>query len=171
MENDTVIVEQESGTVTAETEKQERTFTQAELDDIVKNRLAKERAKYGDYETLQQKALKFDEMEEANKSELQKATERADSLQQQLDAINHANVIRDLHDKVAKDTGVPASLLTGDTEEACLEQAYGILAYKNDNQPVKYPSVKDGGEVANIPANNKTNGQLFGEWLNTQLTN
>lgn len=169
MEN-TVIEEQASGTVTAETETQERTFTQTELDDIIKSRLAKERAKYGDYETLQQKALKFDEMEEANKSELQKATEKAEALQQQLDAINHANTIRDLHEKVANDTGVPASLLTGETEEACMEQAYGILAYKNDNTPTKYPTVKDGGEIANIPAN-KTNGQLFGDWLKNQLSN
>lgn len=170
MENNTVIEEQASGTVTAE-ETQERTFTQSELDNIIQNRLAKERAKVSDYEMLKEKAQKFDEMEEANKSELQKATEKAEALQQQLDAITQENTIRSLHEKVASDTGVPANLLTGDTEEACMEQAYAILAYKNDNQPVKYPTVKDGGEVANIPANNKTNGQLFGDWLSTQLTN
>lgn len=169
MEN-TVIEEQASGTVTAETETQERTFTQAELDDIIKSRLAKERAKYGDYETLQQKAQKFDEMEEASKSELQKATERADALQKQLDEITQANVIRDIREKVANDTGVPATLLTGNTEESCMEQANRILEYKNDSQPVKYPTVKDGGEVANIPSNNKSNGQLFGDWLSNQLS-
>ena len=65
--------------VIQETEQTERTFTQAELNAIVQERVGETKAKYGDYEELKAKASKYDEQVEASKSELQKATERADS--------------------------------------------------------------------------------------------
>lgn len=164
---DTTNTELGNGTETVEN--QERTFTQSELDDILKSRLAKERAKYANYEELQSKALKFDEMEEANKTELQKATEKAEALQKQIDAMNAENEIRTIREKVSKDTGVPASLLNGSSEENCMEQAYAILAYKNENS-AKYPTVKDGGE-AHVTTQAKSNGQMFGDWLSEQLNN
>ena len=86
------VTEKQDITTESEKETQEvRTFTQEEVNKIVENRVAKERAKANaEYEELRQKASKFDEIEEANKSELQKATERADSLQKQLDDLNKA---------------------------------------------------------------------------------
>lgn len=151
-------------------EQQERTFTQAELDEIIKSRLAKEKAKYGDYETLQAKALKFDEMEEANKSELQKATEKAEALQKQIDAMNRDNEIRTVREKISNETGVPLHLLTGETEEECRTLAEGINAYKESIvKPQVAPLVKDGGEV-HVSVESKSNGQMFGDWLNEQLT-
>ena len=56
----------------------ERTFTQAEMDAIIGDRLKRERAKYADYNELAKKAKAFDEAEEAGKSELQKAVEERD---------------------------------------------------------------------------------------------
>lgn len=168
MENNTVI-EQENGTVAEQTQEQtQRTFTQAELDEIVKGRLKKESAKYADYEALKEKASKLDEIEEANKTELQKATERAESLQKQLDELTKASEVRNIRDKVASDTGVPASLLTADTEDDCRKLAEQILAFAQKPVPT-YPEIKDGGEVSNIQSK-KTNGQLFGDWLNAQLS-
>lgn len=52
--------------------------TQDELDRIVTNRLSRERAKYADYDALKERAAKWDEAEEANKTELQKVLERAE---------------------------------------------------------------------------------------------
>lgn len=53
------------------------TFTppasQADLDRIVEQRLARERSKFADYDDLKAKAAKFDEADAAAKSELQKA--------------------------------------------------------------------------------------------------
>lgn len=167
MEN-TVI---EQGNVTDNVENQEeRTFTQAELDDILKSRLSKERAKYANYDELQKKAMKFDEMEEANKTELQKATEKADSLQKQLDAMTRDNEIRAVREKIAKETGVPASLLLGNTEEDCLEQANGILAYKNEVNIPGYPSVRDAGEIQNIQHKKSVEDQ-FADWFSSSLNN
>ncbi len=122
---------------------QERTFTQAELDSIVKDRLAREKGKYADYEELKEKASKFDEAEEARKSELQKATEKAEALQAQIERMEHANTVRDVRAKVAQELGVPEALLTGEDIETCTAQAQGILEFASKST---YPNVPDGGE-------------------------
>lgn len=160
---DTATVEQANNGTVAEPQG-ERTFTQAELDEIVKSRVAKERAKYADFETLQAKASKFDEMEEANKSELQKATERAENLQKALDEMTKANSVREIREKIANETSVPANLLTGDTEEACKAQAESILAFA---KPGSYPQVKDAGEVNYTPK--KTEQDQFADWFKANL--
>lgn len=54
-----------------------QTFTQADIDRIVGERLAREREKYKDYEDLKKKAAEFDKIQEAQKSDLQKAQEAA----------------------------------------------------------------------------------------------
>lgn len=138
---------------------EERTFTQAEVDAIVGDRLKRDRQKYADYDALKEKAEKYDKLEEENKSELQKAVERADAAQNELDALKSANAIRDIRDKVAEETGVPVSLLTATTEEDCMAQAQAILNYA---KPTGYPQVKDGGEVSRT--GKMTTKQQFAEW-------
>lgn len=49
--------------------------SQDELDRIIENRLQRERQKYADYDDVKAKAAKFDEAEQANKSELQRLTD------------------------------------------------------------------------------------------------
>ena len=77
----------------------ERTFTQSELDAIISDRLKREREKYVDYDDLKAKADKYDQAEEAAKSDLQKATERADALQSQLDSLLKADSLRKIREK------------------------------------------------------------------------
>ena len=137
-ENNATVTTQEP---TAET--QGRTFNQEELNAIVGKRLADEKAKYADYDALKEKAAKFDAAEEAQKTELQKAVERANSLESELTAMKKAEEIRTAREKVATETGVPAALLTGETEEDCKAQAEAIKAYATPNG---YPKVKDAGE-------------------------
>ena len=147
---------------TVNQEQAEKTFTQADVDKIVTDRLTRERAKYQDYEDLKSKAAKFDEIEEANKTELQKANERADALQGELDGLKRAETLRTMREGVANETGVPVRLLTGETKEACQEQAAAILEFA---KPV-YPTVKDGGEVP--ITTQRANRDRFAEWLNAQ---
>lgn len=59
--------------------KPDKTFTQAELDAIVTDRLKREGQKYSDYDTLKAQAAKVQEFEEAQKTELQKANEARES--------------------------------------------------------------------------------------------
>lgn len=54
-----------------------RTFSQDELDRIVKDRLARQKSQFGDYDDLKAKAAKLDEIEEASRSELEKAQKAA----------------------------------------------------------------------------------------------
>lgn len=61
----------------------DRTFSQAELDKIVQERLARAKAEPpADYADLQAKAAKLAEIEAANQSELEKANARADAAEQ-----------------------------------------------------------------------------------------
>ena len=142
-------------------ESQNRTFTQEELNAIVGKRLAEEKSKFADYEDLKAKASKLDELEEANKSELQKATERANSLEAELNELKKANEVRAMREKVANETGIPTNLLTGSTEEECKAQAEAIKAYATPNG---YPRVKDGGE---IPKPNGSTKQQFADFMST----
>ena len=114
-------------------EREERTFTQSEMDAIIRDRLARERGKYADYDAVKAKAEQFDAAQEADRSELQRALERATELQTQEDAMNRANAVR----------AVPAGLLSGESEEDCTAQAQAILEFARPG----YPSVRDGGEA------------------------
>lgn len=117
-----------------------KTFTQAELNAIVEARLARERDKYADYDSLKEKAGKYDEAEESKKTELQKATDKMSALQRELDALKTANTVRTIREKVAKDTQVPIECLTADTEEACKAQADAILKFA---KPKSYPGTNN----------------------------
>lgn len=137
-------VNQETKTPAQEPEK---TFTQAELNAIVADRLSREKGKYSDYEELKSKAAQFDAAEEARKTELQKATEKAEALQRKLDEITKTNEIRAMKDKVAAQTGLPADMLeflTGADEETCMAQAKKLVERVKASG---FPNVKDSGET------------------------
>ena len=128
---------------TAAAQQENRTFTQDEVNAIVADRLTRERAKYADYDDLKGKAGRADE-----------ADSRAAALQQQLDAMKADNDRREMKQRVSAATGVPAALLTGETEEACTAQAQEILKF---SAPA-YPNVRDGGTagaIGNIPASQR----------------
>ena len=137
----------------------EKTFTQADVDRIVSERLDRERGKYADYDELKAKATKFDEAEEAQKTELQKANEKATALQAEVDALKAATELRNVRDKVAHDTGIPVSLLTGGTEEECKAQAEAIKAYA---QEAPYPAVKDAGNTHTVKTETR---DQFANWM------
>lgn len=56
---------------------EDKTFTQADLDRIVAERIARETKKYADHEDLKTKAARLDELEAANASDLEKAVAAA----------------------------------------------------------------------------------------------
>lgn len=61
--------------------------SQAEVDRIIQERLARQSKKYADYDQLQAAAAKWAEVEESNKTELQKAQEAAQAAQAELTAL------------------------------------------------------------------------------------
>jgi len=63
-----------------------KTFTQAELDKIVSDRLKREKDKYADYDAVKAKAKQLDDLEAANKTELERAQAERDTLKAERDA-------------------------------------------------------------------------------------
>lgn len=121
-----------------ETAEEQKTFTQEEVDALIKKRLARVKNEVpADYEELKSKAQKFDELEEANKTELQKATQQLEKLKAEVakrDAKDKANALKA---KVSKDTGVPADLIAGGNEEEMTTWAQKVADYaKKDTAPV-----------------------------------
>lgn len=154
-------VNQEEATEVEPVEEVKQTFTQDELNDIVGKRLARAAEKYADYDELKAKAAKLDELEEASKSELQKATERAEKLEAELNSLKKASEVRAIRDEVAQKTGVPVALLTAETAEECQAQAEAILSFAHVGE---YPTLKDSGEV--IGTAKGSTKQQFAEWAN-----
>lgn len=146
---------QEDATTTTE----DKTFTQAEVNSFLKKEKEKLLAKYEGFEDFKAKAEKLDEIEAANKTELEKANEEVEKLRKQLDEIKTAETVRAVRENVAKETGIPAHLLTGKTKEECEAQAAAIADFA---KPAPYPTVKDGGEINNI--GKSTTRQQFADW-------
>lgn len=130
----------------ADSRPEERTFTQEEVNSIVKERLARAKAAVpDDYEVLKEKAARYDEAEERDRSELQKATEKAERLQAQVDELVRQEERRKAISAAVEAYGVDASILsrmTGDIEENAQ-----LLKARAEEQR-KYPKVDDGGESA-----------------------
>jgi chromosome segregation ATPase len=134
----------------------EKTFTQAEMDAIIGERLGRLKAKYADYDEMKAKAAKYDEAEEANKSELQKAVEERDALKAKLDKLEAEKAHADAVAKAAAEHGVDAELLSrmsGDVEENA-----EFLKKQSEGAP-KYGAVYDSGE-SNPPSVNSTAQQF-----------
>lgn len=91
-----------------------------------------------------------------------------DALRAELEGLKNANALRDLREQVAKDTGVPASLLTGDTEDVCKAQAEAIKTYADSKKAPGYPGLKDGGDPP-APSGTATRDK-FAEWFNNTMT-
>lgn len=142
----------------------DKMIPQDEVNKIVQDRISRERAKFADYEEMKAKAAKFDEMEEAGKSELQKAQDKVQALEAQIQSINKEKEISQIRTQVAQAKGVPADLLTGETQEACESQADKILSFA---QAQGYPVVKDGGEPHIV--NKKSTRDSFKEWAEKSL--
>ena len=143
----------------------EKTFTQAELDAIVKDRLKRNSEKYADYEDLKAKASKFDEIEAANKSELEKANEKLKAVTAELEGMKKAQELSALRTKIATENNVPVELITATTEDECKAQALKVRELTSANGiPV---SVSDGGEV--VRTGKVDNRTAFANWVQSNI--
>lgn len=156
---DETVNAQETTTQEAEA-KETKTFTQDELNKVVSERVKKERAKYEDYASLKEKA----ENGEAAKMELQKATERAEKLEAELNSLKEAEALNTMKSEISQKTGVPVSLLIADNEEDCKALAKGIIEFA---KTYNYPLLKDSGEIHTTSKN--TTSQQFADWIQKKI--
>lgn len=105
--------------------------SQEQLNALLGDRLARERAKFADYDELKAKAEKFDEAEKANLSELEKATEANAQLKQELEAFK----LKDLRSQVAASKGLSL--------EAAAHLAGSIPFPKHARIPLNMPQQRD----------------------------
>jgi uncharacterized protein (DUF3084 family) len=114
------------------------TFTpitsQEQLNQAIGARLERERAKFGDYDDLRAKAAKLDEIEQANKTELEKAQEAANAATAERDQAR-AEALRL---KVAVKHGIAAEdaelFLTGQDEQTLEAQAARLASRVADRK-------------------------------------
>ncbi len=104
--------------------------SQEDLDKIVGQRLTRERAKFADYDDLKAKASKFDEAETANKSELQKAIDRAEKAEKRAEKAE----LSGLRAEVARTKNVPMASITGTTKEEMEASADELIAWRDGDK-------------------------------------
>ena len=141
----------------------EKTFTQEQVNDLIAKRLARAKSTPpDDDEELKAKAAELDQLKEAGKTELQKATERAEKLKKELDGLKAEAKRREEVAKAAEEHGVDAELLarmSGDVAENA-----EFLANR-EGTARKYPTTRDAGEKTDSKpgdATRQTAALLFG---------
>lgn len=117
---------------TEETNEQGSTFepiaSQEALDKIVQTRIARERAKFADYNEIKAKADKLAEFEESQKTEAQKSQERLEAAEKRAAELES----KATRAEVAAAKGVPVALLSGSTQEELEAAADALIAYRSE---------------------------------------
>lgn len=91
--------------------------SQDDLNRIVGERLARERAKYADYDAIKAKAAEFDKAAEASKTEMQKVIDRAEAAEKRAAALEADRERASWADEITKGSTIPAAVLRGSTRE------------------------------------------------------
>lgn len=123
--------------------------SQEDFDKAIQGRIARERAKFANYEEGQAAIAKLAEFEESQKSEAQKAQDALVKAQQELAMERTART----RAEVAASKGVPADLLSGSTQEELEASAAALIAFKGE-QP-KGPVIPNQGLAPQIPSDPK----------------
>jgi hypothetical protein len=110
--------------------------SQEELNAIVEKRLARERAKYSNFDEIKAKAEKFDEVEESKKSDLDKLTGKLTKAEERALKAERALLVSE----VAREKGVPVALLTGSTKEELEAAADALIAFRGDKTEEEPPA-------------------------------
>ena len=122
----------------------EKTFTQADVERIIADRLKREREKYADYDDLKAKAAEAD----TSKSDLQKLTDRVTAAEKRA-ADAEAKQLRAEVAQAKGLTAAQAKRLTGSSKEELEADADDLLAAfggKKDAPKPEGEGGKDGGE-------------------------
>jgi len=120
--------------------------SQEEFDRAIQARIARERAKFADYDDLKAKAAKFTEWENAQKTEAQKAQERLEAAERRAAELE----LKVIRAEVAAEKGVPAELLTGSTRDELIASADALIEFKG-TQPTG-PVIPGQGKQPEQPA-------------------
>ena len=107
--------------------------SQADFDTAIQARLARERAKFADYDDVKAAAGRLTEIENANKTESERQLERTAELERENAELKSAKTRSD----VAASKGVPAELLSGSTQEELEASADLLNKFKGEKQATR----------------------------------
>lgn len=133
--------------------------SQEELDRIIQKRIERVKSSYQDYDALREKAAKLDEIEESKKADLDKATERIQQLEGDLEQAQ----LRVVRSDVAAEKGVPANLLSGSTQEELEASADALLEFRGEVK--SSPQSSAFKDVSGEPVKGDTSAQ-FADFFN-----
>ena len=116
--------------------------SQEEFDSLIRDRLerAKRQAVPADYDEVKSKAAELQDAVDKGASDLKAMTERAQAAEAERDELRHAAELEGWKAEVSAGTGVPASVLRGNTLEDIRAHAEAIRS----SMPV-YPQVTETG--------------------------
>ena len=137
--------------------------TQEELDRIIQSRLDRERKRFGDYDELKAKAEKLTKIEEANKTEAEKAQARAEAAEKRAAELE----AKALRAEVAAAKGVPVALLTGSTQEELEAAADALIAFRGEQK-----TGPTSGALSRVNSNTVkgTTGDQFADFFTSNLS-
>lgn len=104
----------------------EKTFTQEQVNALLADQKRKVSEKFADYDDVKARAAKLDELEQASKSELQKALDEAAALKTELERHKSKEQVAQWAAEIVKGSDIPATVLRGTTREE-LEQHFEEL--------------------------------------------
>ena len=111
----------ESETTTEVKTTEVKTFTQDQVNAFMAEEKRKTQASFADYDAYKAKAAEFDKAADAQKSELQKAIDRADAAEKKASAYEAQQQVSKWAAEIVKDSPIPANVLRGSTKEELVE--------------------------------------------------
>lgn len=136
--------------------------TQEEFDKRIGERIARQQRTFdSQHSTLAEKAKKYDEWQQSNMTDLQKAEALAKTLQEELDGYKTKESVAAWAKEVSEATGVPAEALRGSTKEEIEAHAESLKQFFPAT-PVAPVVAGDGKQPAAVDAET-------GDWLRNSI--
>lgn len=136
--------------------------SQEAFDAAIQARIARERAKFNDYDELKAKADKFKEFEDAQKTEAQRAQERLAAAEKRAVELE----LKATRAEVAAAKGIPVELLSGGTREELEAAADALIQFRGEQAPAGGLRVPGEGKR---PATGGTTADQFAAFVANKL--
>ena len=139
--------------------------TQADLDKIVGDRVARERAKYADYADLKAKAARLAEIEAGSKTEAEKAADRIDELEKRLADAQSAALRARIQAKHGISDEDAALFLTATDEDTLTRQAERLAEREAEKAADRSKNGNRAPLLGRAPINSVGTDAAKREWL------
>lgn len=149
---------EETNSQQTETPKEFQAITsQEDFDKAISARIARERAKFQDYDQLKADSAELAKIRESQKTETQKQQEALEQAQRELAEERTARA----RAEVAAATGVPANLLSGSTVDELTASAEALIQFRGEAAPTP--------QKLHVPGEGKAPMSLNGDDLESAL--